>query len=463
MNSILDTNNNINNNPPSLINSTTNAITNPLTTTTNTPLPPITSASSKTNENSGNGGNGGMTGVSGTTTTTTATETRTGTGAGAGTATANTAAESQKMKKSLNEFQKFSIAELMISENDRSPCYIQRQRIKTVLNELYKKVIIVGLLPDVIERHFVNIFDPEITALVKKYLDIKSEYLVVRKSDGGEINQLYLNEVIKKYKVAVRNVYRAFIFSPESYLRLLKYQEDHHLEKVVEVMKFERAIKEFLHFLYDKLDMTYEQDQKKQKEIKEITEIEQKKKEKVENFKTILKNAINERYENISEKTRQMEEYKDELEKCKLTSENNIKRIKATSKQIIEREKKQSMDKKKQISAEISILEDKLEEMEEQNKEEENAHLKKKFRIESEIENWIHKYDDEVSRKQEEFDMLTRKYNDQHKELIELQERYEKLKEEYKQEKEERELLRKAEEVNKKRIIKKKKKIFFLL
>ncbi len=93
------------------------------------------------------------------------------------------------------------------------------------------------------------------------------------------------------------------------------------------------------------MDTTYEQDIKKQKETKNITDIELKKKEKVEHYKSILKNAINERYENITEKTRQMEEYKDELEKCKLTAANNIKKIKATSKQIIDREKKLSSDK----------------------------------------------------------------------------------------------------------------------
>jgi len=81
------------------------------------------------------------------------------------------------------------------------------------------------------------------------------------------------------------------------------------------------------------------------------------------------------------------------------------------------------------------------------NKEEENTHLKKKFRIESEIENWIHRYDDEVSKKQEEYESVTKKYNEQHTALLELKERYEKLKEEYKKEKEERELKRQAEEV----------------
>jgi len=102
------------------------------------------------------------------------------------------------------------------------------------------------------------------------------------------------------------------------------------------------------------------------------------------------------------------------------------------------------------LNAEIILLTEKLNEIENSNKEEENAHLKKKFRIESEIENWIHKYDDEISKKQEEFDLLTKKYNEQHEGLIDLQEKYYNLKEEYRQEKEERELKRKLEEVNKK-------------
>jgi len=124
---------------------------------------------------------------------------------------------------------------------------------------------------------------------------------------------LYLNEVIKKYKTAVKNVYRAFLFSPEAYLRLMKYQTDNEVKKSIEIQKFEKTVSEILNFLYDKLDTTYEQDAKKQKEIKEITDIELKKKEKVEKYQSILKSAINERYENITEKTRQMEQYKGKI------------------------------------------------------------------------------------------------------------------------------------------------------
>jgi len=53
--------------------------------------------------------------------------------------------------------------------------------------------------------------------------------------------------------------------------------------------------------------------------------------------------------------------------------------------------------------------------------------LKKKFRIESEIENWIHRYDDEVSKRQEEYESVTKKYEEQHTALMELREKYEKL------------------------------------
>ncbi|ORX45144.1 hypothetical protein BCR36DRAFT_414607 [Piromyces finnis] len=354
--------------------------------------------------------------------------------------------QNNERKKILNQHSKeLSFSELMISESDRSPCYIQRQRIKSVLNELYKKIVIVGLLPDSAEKHFLNIFDSNVSNVIKKYFETKNEYLLVRKSNG-ETNSLYLNEVTKRFKIAIKNVYRAFLFSPDAYLRLMKYQTESKIKKEVEIQSFEKTVTEILNYLYDMLDTTYEQDIKKQKEIKEITEIELKKKEKVEKYQSILKNAINERYENISEKTRQMEQYKDELEKCKIASSSNIKRIQNSSKQIIDREKKLSSDKKRQINTEIDLLTQKLKEKIILNKEEENNFLKKKFRIESEIENWIHKYDDEVSRKEEEIESLTKKYDEQHTALVELKEKYFNLKEEFRKEKEIRELKRIQEE-----------------
>jgi len=114
---------------------TANTGLTPNTGLTSNPLPPINSATNTNTNTKTNDVGGGVT-------------------------------DSQKLKRGQLS-QKFSLTELMISENDRSPCYIQRQRIKSVLNELYKKVIIVGLLPDSLERHFINIFDPEVSAVVK--------------------------------------------------------------------------------------------------------------------------------------------------------------------------------------------------------------------------------------------------------------------------------------------------------
>jgi len=84
----------------------------------------------------------------------------------------------EKRKTTNHHTKQMSFSELMISESDRSPCYIQRQRIKSVLNEFYKKIIIVGLLPDSLERHFINIFDDDVSSVIKVRLLNKLIYII---------------------------------------------------------------------------------------------------------------------------------------------------------------------------------------------------------------------------------------------------------------------------------------------
>lgn len=50
--------------------------------------------------------------------------------------------------------------------------------------------------------------------------------------------------------------------------------------------------------------------------------------------------------------------------------------------------------------------------------------LQKKFKIETEIENWIQKYDEELGYKQEEYEKVDTVYQQEKKLLVELEERF---------------------------------------
>lgn len=66
-------------------------------------------------------------------------------------------------------------------------------------------------------------------------------------------------------------------------------------------------------------------------------------------------------------------------------------------------------------------------------REEELLARKKKFKIECEVENWIHKYDQDLEEKQTEIDDITVLFLEEKTHLDELQQQYAELQKEYEQ------------------------------
>ncbi|XP_004843799.1 IQ domain-containing protein D isoform X3 [Heterocephalus glaber] len=69
-----------------------------------------------------------------------------------------------------------------------------------------------------------------------------------------------------------------------------------------------------------------------------------------------------------------------------------------------------------------------------------NRHTEKKYKVETEIENWIQKYDTEMSEKQEEFEDLQTIHKEEKQQLEELRQRHQVLVEEFSQIQAEREV-----------------------
>ena len=53
--------------------------------------------------------------------------------------------------------------------------------------------------------------------------------------------------------------------------------------------------------------------------------------------------------------------------------------------------------------------------------------MQRKWKVESEIENWIQKYDEEMMDKQEEYEEIDKVYQEEKKQLAELESRFKKL------------------------------------
>lgn len=103
--------------------------------------------------------------------------------------------------------------------------------------------------------------------------------------------------------------------------------------------------------------------------------------------------------------------------------------------------------KQTSIQQESALLKKQLEEDIVRHRDEEALASKKKFKIESEVENWIHKYDQDMEEKQIEIDDISVIFHEEKSHLDELQARFTDLQKEYESILDERRLAEDAKKV----------------
>ena len=120
-----------------------------------------------------------------------------------------------------------------------------------------------------------------------------------------------------------------------------------------------------------------------------------------------------------------------ELHGLERTHEDAIKRTRGEAEKQENADIKNSDGKRQKLLHEIAQLKAQLITITAEHREGENALRKRKYKIETEVENWIQKFDADMSEKQEEYDAVDAVYMEEKRQLNELEERFRKLEEEY--------------------------------
>ncbi|CAF0877567.1 unnamed protein product [Rotaria sp. Silwood1] len=108
-----------------------------------------------------------------------------------------------------------------------------------------------------------------------------------------------------------------------------------------------------------------------------------------------------------------------------------LKRIRMETESAEISETKNSEGRRHKLQMDINMCRQKLQEQQQRNKKTESDLRKEKWRQETGLETWLTKYDNEMRQKQDEYDEIETAYTEEKRLLIELEERFEKLKEEY--------------------------------
>ncbi|KAJ3262207.1 hypothetical protein HDU77_000427, partial [Chytriomyces hyalinus] len=215
---------------------------------------------------------------------------------------------------------------------------VEAQRIMSVLQEAQKKVAVIGLLPDEVDRRVATMFNSDTVALIgeHKLLETKYKTLVEGRAPESEIK-----ETAKLVRTSTRAVCRHFLQNP-AFMGKLRYLKS---TKQANHVQFENLLQEVKVLVYERLKTSVEEEKAKQDQLSVIIAKEQKTSNEVRLLKEELDKAKRERTTEVSKRNEIIRRLKEELRDIKQQAEDTTKRLESRSKQKEDQELQIAKDK----------------------------------------------------------------------------------------------------------------------
>ncbi|KAL9957050.1 hypothetical protein ACROYT_G038634 [Oculina patagonica] len=183
--------------------------------------------------------------------------------------------------------------------------------------------------------------------------------------------------------------------------------------------------------LFEKLLTTPSEEKERKQYLKQIVAREMKSSETGRKLQEELKRAIDDKENEISKRNDIIRRLKNDIYNVDKNAEEQSRRVITEAAKQDASEMKTSDSKKSKLQQEIIELKKKLEADTLAHRESELALRKRKYKIETEVENWIQKFDTDMGERQDEFDALDVIYTEEKRQLNELEERFKTLEKEY--------------------------------
>lgn len=251
-----------------------------------------------------------------------------------------------------------------------------------------------------------------------------------------------LTLVAQQLNTSCKNMLRAFSVNPSA-MNSIKHEfakRDQNSQALITHMSELRDI------LLNKLLTTPEEEKERMEYLQEISKRERNNAAIIEKLEAELKAAQDDKDEEIKKKNDVIRGLQADLRQIQKFSEDHIRRVKLEAEKQENTDKKNSEGRKQRLQQEVTQLNTQLQSLTLENRESEQELRRKKFKIETEVENWIQKYDQDMGERQNEYEEIDAVYTEEKKQLNELEERFKTLEEEYQQIMEERRLARERRE-----------------
>ncbi|XP_069789290.1 dynein regulatory complex protein 10 [Narcine bancroftii] len=204
------------------------------------------------------------------------------------------------------------------------------------------------------------------------------------------------------------------------------------------------ALRKLRNIVFGRLLISPLEDKEKSEFVKNITLQNRQNAEIIATLEAELAAASQDKENEMLKKNEIIRKLKNNLLQLDLLSEDYICQITQDSEKQQLADQKDSEARVIKLQEEISQLQTQMNNLKTEHRSSEQALRRRKFKTETEIENWIQKYDADIQEKQDEYVQLVKLYKDEGALLFELEDKIESLETEYIQVVEERK--RRAEE-----------------
>ncbi|XP_040587043.1 dynein regulatory complex protein 10 [Mesocricetus auratus] len=332
---------------------------------------------------------------------------------------------------------------------------IEAKRIMSVLDEAIQKVGLMTLM-SYVETHpeaLEGMFPEDLVRAIREHLDIgqvllegasilqeKQKQLEEEKEEAEESwcrDRLLSLELCKANLWSLAHQFRD---STKAVLRILfsnsqiiTMMQVHAPGRSPGAQRLLEGLVELRGYLFEKLLTSPMEVREKNQFIQDINRRNARNQEVIDALQTELAEVLKNKESEVEKEKFVIQELKNHLHQVFKFSESSLLRTKQEAEKQQKVDYRASQARLAKIQQEILALRAQYHNLVMENREVEQALRKKKYKVETEIENWIQKYDMEMSEKQDEYEDLESIHKEEKLQLEELKERHAVLVEEFAQ------------------------------
>uniref|UniRef100_A0A8C9R7K1 Dynein regulatory complex protein 10 n=1 Tax=Scleropages formosus TaxID=113540 RepID=A0A8C9R7K1_SCLFO len=314
-------------------------------------------------------------------------------------------------------------------------------RIAGVLDECIQKVERVCLLPALLadlESRSAALGD-ELAVALQEHRRL-SERMAVRSPNQPKTESEERKALEQEFQSSLRDVLQQLQSSPAAGQALQSWRLCESSQQLVQ------GLKELQGVLLAKLLTNPAEERDRSRYTQEVTLRHRDNAELVSALEAEVAAAVRDRDTEISKKNDIIRNLKSSLYHMEKGCEDFVLRTQSEAERQGQSDRKSSEGRQMRLREELAGLRTQLNSLVAANRDVEMGFRKRKYKVETEIDNWIQKYDADMSEKQSELEELSASYAKEKEELRDLEERYTILEVEFRQIVEEKRLAKERKE-----------------